>query len=321
MRKIVAAAFLASACVLSAASTFAEESPEALLKEMSRALKNLNYEGSFVHVQNGNVEAMRIVHSSDGEGELERMLSLNGEAREVFRNHSMVTCIWPDSNSVIVSDSKSRKMLPKISGALGKSDLYEIAMAKPDRVAGLHTHVIDIKPRDAFRYGYKIWVDKQTSMLLRSMLLDHDNNPIEQIMFTSISYPETIDPSRFELSDDYKQLTLANYPKPDKPDEIHNKVSFTQLPAGYEKVSETYRPMPIDDGPISHVLLSDGMASVSVYVEYVKQSDQKDIGAGPSSMGGMNAYMYSLPTAVITAVGEVPAATVESIAMSVALSE
>lgn len=86
-------------------------------------------------------------------------------------------------------------------------------------------------------------------------------------------------------------------------------------------MSENYQPMPINDGPVSHVMLSDGMASVSVYVEYVVKAEQTDVALGVSMMGAMNAYTRSLDTALITVVGEVPPATVEAIALSVRLVE
>jgi len=295
--------------------------PAELIQDMSNALKTLNYEGSFVHIQNDNVEAMSIAHSNHPDGELEYMLSLNGEAREVYRNHSLVTCIWPGTESVIISDSKSRKLLPAVDAALANTDIYTLSMGKPDRVAGIETHVVEVTPKDKHRYGYRFWIDKNTSMLLRSVLLDDADKIVEQFMFTNISYPETIPTERFDTPTDriqaYKKQTA---PKPILV-EAKNRVDFEGLPAGYKEVSETYQPMPINDGPVTHVMLSDGMASVSVYVEYMDKASHDDMAMGVSSMGAMNAYMHSLDNALITVVGEVPSATVEVIAMSVRLVE
>ena len=307
---------------LSVASAKSENvSPELLIRDMSQALTNLNYEGSFVHVQNGNIESMSIVHSNDHGGELEYMLSLNGEAREVFRNRSLVTCIWPSSKSVIVSDSKSRKILPHVDESLTNSESYQLTMSKPDRVAGIDTHVVNIKPKDEFRYGYRFWIDKETNMLLRSMLIDNDDNTVEQVMFTNISYPETIEKSRFTTPENAIEAYNTSSMQPSILSDTDNRVDFADLPSGYAEVSETYQPMPINDGPVSHVMLSDGMASVSVYVEYIANAIQDDVTLGMSSMGAMNAYTRSLDDALVTVVGEVPTATVESIAYAVRLVE
>lgn len=315
---------LALACMAAPMAVVADSesvTPAQLIRDMSTALKTLNYEGSFVHIQNDNVEAMSIAHSNDPGGELEYMLSLNGEAREVYRNHSLVTCIWPGTESVIISDSKTRNMLPAIDAALVNTDSYTLSMSQPDRVAGIEAHVVEVIPKDSHRYGYRFWVDKETKMLLRSMLLDDKDKAVEQFMFTNISYPESIPAERFDTPGEriqaYSKMTA---PKPILKEE-KNRIEFEGLPVGYKEVSETYQPMPINDGPVSHVMLSDGMASVSVYVEYMDKTMHDDMAMGVSSMGAMNAYMHSLDNALITVVGEVPAATVEVIAMSVRLVE
>ena len=296
-------------------------SPESLIRDMSRALARLNYEGSFVHIQNDNIESMSIVHSNDNGGELEYMLSLNGEAREVFRNRALVTCIWPSSKSVIVSNSKSRQILPNVDESLTNSASYQLAMAKSDRVAGRETFVVEIKPKDHFRYGYRIWIDKETKMLLRSMLLDSKDNTVEQVMFTNISYPESISAERFETPSETVETLRVQAPSKAVVADGQNRVNFEVLPVGYTKIAETYKPMPLNDRPMSHVMLSDGMASVSVYVEYIDKTTQAGVALGVSSMGAMNAFTHSLDAALITVVGEVPSATVESIALAVRLVE
>ena len=295
--------------------------PDKLIREMSKALTNLNYEGSFVHIQNGNIESMSIVHSNDAGGELEYMLSLNGEAREVFRNRALVTCIWPSSKSVIVSDSKARQILPNVDESLTNSDSYQLSMSEPDRVAGLEAHVVEIKPKDHYRYGYRFWIDKETNMLLRSMLVDSNDNTVEQVMFTNISYPDSIPAERFETPDEKIQTFKTQTPSKAIVSNGQNRVDFEVLPVGYAKVTESYKPMPLNDRPMSHVMLSDGMASVSVYVEYIDKSEHTDVALGVSSMGAMNAYTRIMDTALVTVVGEVPSATAESIALAVRLVE
>ncbi len=286
---------------------------EQLLEKMTTALKTLNYKGTFVHIAGDNVESMSIVHGSDNRGELEHMLSLNGEAREVIRTHSLVTCIWPDSQSVVVSQSKPRNPLPTLDAAIADNEVYQLALVDSDRVAGVDTHVLEIQPRDEYRYGYRLWVDKESSMLLRSMLFDQNNKAIEQVMFTSIAYPQKIDGSLFKTRVSENQVSWRE-PKAVVPAEQPDRVQFENLPIGYSKISEQYRPMPINDGPVSHVMLSDGMSSVSVYVEHVMKADQDKSLMGHSSMGAMNAFSLSLENGFVTAVGEVPMEAVKSIA-------
>lgn len=302
--------------------------PSVLVQQMSRALKNLNYEGIFVHVQGGHLTSMRILHARGDSGESERLISLDGEAREVIRDNSLVTCIWPQSQSVVISESKPRDLLPQVDEELTNSERYQFVLGEPDRVAGRSTHVVNVIPTDQYRYGYRFWIDEDTNMLLRSMLLDNSNKVVEQVMFTHIEYPEKIDPAKFEIASLGEQSTWLKSRKESKSAALpriltnqEDRVSFEQLPTGYREVSETYSPIPINQGPVSHVMLSDGMASVSVYVEYLAAAEQNKTLSGISSMGAMNAFGLSLPTAFVTAVGEVPVETVRAIAFAVRLQE
>ncbi len=294
-----------------------------LVRSMSEAMKSLNYEGTFVHVQGNHITSMAILHSSDARGELERLSALDGEAREVIRNNTLVTCIWPASKSVLVSKSKQRDLLPKVDADLASNKRYLFSMGIPDRVAGLVTHVVNVMPTDTFRYGYRFWIDQDTHMLLRSMLLDGPHRAVEQVMFTQIDYPISIDVSRFEVSSVGEQISWLEPKKlqatsglPDILEKQVDRVYFIGLPEGYREVSETYSPMPTSEGPVSHIMLTDGMASVSVYVEYGTDATRDNDSVGLSMMGAMNAFALSTDNAFITAVGEVPADTVRAIALA-----
>lgn len=339
--------------------------PARLIRSMSRALRELNYEGTFVHMQGMSVSTLHILHASDGDGELERMRSLDGEAREIIRDHSLVTCIWPGTQSVVVSKSKPRRLLPDVDASLAGNASYRLRVDGLDRVADRETRVVSVVPQDSYRYGYRFWIDDETRMLLRSMMLD-GNRSVEQVVFTTIVYPDYIDRSRFEFSEDDEHITwiepkvksaidafLSSGPAADSSldgdsgsdirqvvagdegrsrqgrvsvdsgnaEKSAERVYLVSLPAGYRKLSESYEPMPGQQAPISHVMLSDGMASVSVYVEHVSVAEQNLNLAGLSSMGAMNAFGLSLSRGFVTVVGDVPADTVVSIAEAVRLPE
>lgn len=306
--------------------------PAQLIESMSHSLRTLNYEGVFVHARGTTLNTLEIAHASNARGEFERLLSLDGEAREIIRNNDMVTCIWPGTESVIVSKSKPRDLLPHIDASLATSEHYMSTLGPLDRVAGRQTHVVNVIPRDNYRYGYRFWIDTENNMLLRSMLLEGPDKLIEQIVFTDISFPQSIDASRFSIMDSDDQSDRLSWLEPKKtqanatidahPKEQSDRVGFSALPGGYRKVSETYTPsMPTKQGPVSHVMLSDGMASVSVYVEYIDGEASVERTIGLSRMGAMNAYGVRSEEALITAVGEVPEATVKAIAASVVFNE
>jgi len=188
------------------------------------------------------------------------------------------------------------------------------------------THVVSVEPTDAHRYGYRFWIDQNTHMLLRSMLIEGSHKIVEQVMFTDIDYPASISSDRFDVLPTDRQLSWLEPKRSDAQKGLSkalvkqmDRVHFEKLPMGYAEVSETFTPMAGDDKPVSHVMLTDGMASVSVYVEYQEKADQKQGSHGLSTMGAMNAYGMSLDKVYITAVGEVPAETVKAIAMAVKL--
>jgi sigma-E factor negative regulatory protein RseB len=145
-----------------------------LLERMVSASRTVDYEGTFVYVQGQHIEAMHIVHSSK-DGERQRLSSLNGSVREVLIVDDTVVCVLPSGKqSFIVGSSFKRSLLPiSLPRELNRLDAhYELKLLGKDRTAGLATRVIAIEPRDAYRFGYKLWLDIHTGMVLRSALVD-----------------------------------------------------------------------------------------------------------------------------------------------------
>ena len=296
-----------------------------LVSAMSEAVHALDYEGTFVHMAQGHLSSMRILHASEAGGERERMSALDGEAREVVRDHSLVTCIFPASASMTVAPSKPRRALPEIGASLGANPSYAVELVGDDRVAGRATRVVRIRPVDALRYGYRFWIDAETHMLLRSMLLDERGRTLEEVLFTDIEYVDGIDPARFEVppeakTSDWLEHGIAEAGRPPASGAVE-RIGFAALPRGYEKLGESYRPMPTGGAPVSHAMLSDGLASVSVYVEHLARGAQDRSVEGASRIGGVSAYGTSLEAGFVTVVGEVPPATVRAIAGAVRLAD
>jgi len=328
-RAAVSAMALLATLAVSLAATLAlvsvaraAEGARQWLDSMSDAMQSLNYEGTFVYIHGGDIESMHIIHSRDESGENERLVSLNGEAREIIRDDSEVICIWPGSKSVIISKSRPRTPFPNLVQKLdlgGLDGVYHFALAGDDRVAGMVAKVVEIRPRDALRYGYRLWIDRDNRLLLRSDLLDVAGDPVEQLMFTDIRLLDAVPRERFrpllqgagytwQREGELVPVVRRNLPQ----------WHFAGLPPGFMQMSESLRPMGRSGKTVHHVILSDGLASVSVYVEH-RSSDQPSIKRlfGGSRMGGMHAYGLSRVGLHVTAVGEVPPATVRAIGEAV----
>lgn len=286
------------------------------LDNMSESLQSLDYDGTFVYYHDGKLEAMRIVHQAGAGGEKERLMSLTGSAREVLRDDKAVTCIMPDNKSVMVGQSRPRQPFPDVPEDLDSlSPYYQLRDVGEDRVAGLMTRVIDITPRDKYRYGYRFWIDTTNFMLLKFELSAVDGTAIEQVMFTGLRVGDRIPAADLEPSltgegyNWFRQGTTAGNPAatPGQPD-----WTIKQLPAGFNLTDYQRKRLHQGGAQAEHMVFSDGLATVSVYVE--KMMADSTAFTGLSSMGAMNAYGTVLDDHQITVVGEVPAATVQNMA-------
>jgi sigma-E factor negative regulatory protein RseB len=302
-----------------AGQVFAQESARQWLDEMSSALQTLDYDGTFVYLHDDKLEAMRIVHQLTEAGEKERLVSLTGSPREVLRDDRVVTCIMPDSKSVMVGMSRPRQPFPVVPRDLDTLSLYyDLEDAGEGRMTGYMTRIIKIKPKDALRYGYRFWIDRETRMLLKFDLTGVDDKAIEQVMFTSLGVGEGIPAAALKpsLSGDgyawYRQENSNNKPK---------KTSGTpgwtvgRLPVGFRMVNFQHKRMRQDSEPAEHMVYSDGLATVSVYVETLAEGGAAVTGL--SSMGAVNAWRAQVDGHQVTVIGEVPRDTVQMIARSV----
>lgn len=311
------AIWLLTSC-LGAMSAHAQDA-RSWLERMQEAVRGLNYEGEFVYAHGDQLEAMHIVHRADTDGESERLLSLNGAAREILRDNEVLTCILPDSRSVVVEKSRPRAYIPQALLELdGKLERwYEFAVEGEDRMTGRAAVVIGIRPRDALRYGYRLWLDRDSGMLLKSDLLDENGKAIEQMMFTSLQILPQIKRARLlpEISGrDFKWF------KPDMEeragDEMPHRWTVDSPPPGFMMGMRKEHGLPMKRMPVEHLFYTDGLASVSVYIE--KHEQDAPMLDGASRMGAVNAYGRSLGDGHrVTVVGEVPAATVAMMARAV----
>lgn len=287
------------------------------LERVAQAARTLNYEGVFVYQHRGRLEAMRIVHRANGDGERERLYSLTGAAREIIRDNEKVACYLPDSRSVVVDQRQIAnpltQLVPKDVESLSRS--YELKVTGEGRVAGRLATRIGIVPRDQYRFGYGLWIDQQTGLLLQADVFGEQGALVEQLMFTELRTPETIPTSMLEPQLTGEGFNWFQEAPLQSAESGKSDWTVADLPPGFELVLHEQRRLPGSEQPVEHLLLSDGLASVSVYIEKTAPDDGF---SGHSQMGAVNAYGRLLDGGIqITAVGEVPAVTVEAIGESV----
>ena len=170
---------------------------------MSDADRRSNYEGTFVLRKSDKMMTMHVVHGVDNRGVWESMESLNGEARKIVRHNNEVISIYPDSKLVTVSKMGDKPGLhPILPENLDKlANYYTIKQLGDDRIAGRETSVLNVQPKDAYRYGYRYWLDNETRVLLKCDLLDEKGEIVEQMMYTSFSNHSDVPQSAFNIPD------------------------------------------------------------------------------------------------------------------------
>ena len=306
------------------------DDPRAWLDKMNQALATRNYDGTFFHLSEGRVETMRIVHRVKAGLVTERLQSLDGSGREFVRNNDELTCYLPDRHTVLV---EPRQVHGPFLGSLPRFgsdvDQFYLIESLPDsHVLGRAARVIAVNPKDQFRFGYRLWLDQKTAMPLKTQLCDAHGQVIEQILFARLEMPETISDAdvtpavrtdgmrwvRQGASDDSAVPALSAYRASELPPGFHLTVSGAQTLGGAAV-------------PASHLVYSDGLATVSVFVEApptvdtgsneVAKSPPEPPMEGLARVGSGFAFSTVVQGHQVTAVGEVPAQTVEFIAHSV----
>ena len=319
---LLGAACLTVAC---AQPVQAADSPREWLDEMNRAFSALSYDGIFSYFSGEDLASLRVVHMViDGE-QRERMVHLNGAPREIVRKGDEVACIVMPGDALL----ELEESIP--SGPFARafvrrydriSENYGLSFFGEDRVADRTAVRVAVTPRDDDRYGYRLWLDKETRLLLRSELIDRDGQRLEIFQFNQIRFGDDVDPAALEPDGKdgslVSRLTLATKePRPVSPEEVAWEASW--LPDGFRIAAADTRRAPNSLNTIDTIMYSDGLAAFSLFVE-----DMPDSGA--ASMVSRNGATVAVTHMIrnrnnepylVTLVGEIPAPTAQRIARSV----
>lgn len=299
-----------------------------MLKGMADADRQQNYQGIFIIRKSDDLSTLRVTHGMDDNDVWESLETLDGESRKVVRHNNRVVSVYPERELVTIRHADKKQSLhPRLPDNIDQLDLfYSINRLDDSRIANHQAIVLDLLPKDQYRYGYRYWVDKNTGMLLRCDLVSDNNTIIEQMMFTSLDYLATAPVQAFDLQQfgQYKQQIL------DEPEiEVQQNADMiwtvNRVPKGFVLTKSSMRysqpaiahnnnlleKVPPD---LLHMVYSDGLASVSVFIEK-KQEGAKHLD-GALTMGAVNAFGNAIGDYFATVVGVVPVKTVQSMAQS-----
>lgn len=291
----------------------------ALLQKIADAARELNYAGTFVYQHGDQVETSRIVHFVENRSEREKIETLDGPRREIIRHDDEVTYYYPDAKVVRTDKHVARRTFPALlpEQLSSLAEYYEIRKGDPERIGGFDAQSLVLEPRDGMRYGHKFWADNATGLLLRARMLSERHDVVEQFSFTQLTIGtgvkrEMVQPSFNAHAPEWRldHSTVATVGEGDSGWKV------TKFPAGFHKILEMRRSRHGKAVLVTHMVYSDGLAAVSVFIEPL--ASRSRINEGLSQQGAINIYTRTVDGQVVTVLGEAPATTVMQIANSIA---
>ena len=288
-----------------------------LLTRIHDAASKQNFQGTFVVSGGGAVSSARIAHYGEGSNQYERIESLDGQARYVYRHHEVVHTLWPGSRVAVVEQAQAMTSFPALlqGGIERLAEFYEVNPQGAERVAGRDAQVLLVQPRDAHRFGYRLWSDKASGLLLRADVLGERGEVIETSAFSEVTIG--VKPQFESVTGPMRKLDGYRVLRP--------ALSATKLEAegwamrqvvpGFREANCVRRPMesptasvqeaPAD--PVLQTIFSDGLTYVSVFIEpFDPQRHQR---AMRTAVGATQTLMRRQGDWWITVVGDVPPAT------------
>jgi sigma-E factor negative regulatory protein RseB len=295
----------------------AQTTPEALdwLRKIYRATEKLSYTGTFVYQQGDRAETSRITRLADAAGGTEKLEVLDGTPRQILRTRDETRCYLPESRTVKVdrrSDPRAfPALLPEQVGGL--TEYYVVTLGGMRRIAGFTCQAVVLTPKDDLRYGYRLWADAGSGMLLKAQTFGRDGQTMEQFTFTHLEIGNVprarLRPPRIAEGWHVEQAGVA------PADLSRSGWSVSAELPGFRKIVEIRR-MLRDAQPVAQMVYSDGLAAVSVFIEPMPgRAEAARIGI--SSMGAVNVYTREVANHLVTVVGEAPAASVQRIGNTV----
>jgi sigma-E factor negative regulatory protein RseB len=295
-----------------------------MLQKSAYAARELNYQGVFVYQNGKQTSSVQITHMNNAGREMTRNVVLDNnpqanQPREVYSQGSYIVIVQQKNQKTVIEKRRGQNLFPAMLPTDFRSikASYSAQLGAKEYVAGREAQIIDLVSNDAFRYSYKIWADTEYGLLLKMTLVDSKNKTLEQIEFNQLSTLNSQDVNWFHPKID----VTKSYEMQDKTAVNHVTSDWivAELPIGYVKVDHRSLVVPGKTTPVDQMIFSDGIGSVSLFIEPVTKGIRPKM--GQMSIGSTNVCAHVLDGYQITVVGEVPAATVMQIAKAVSFKK
>jgi sigma-E factor negative regulatory protein RseB len=281
----------------------------ALLQRIAQGSRQLTYSGTFVYRSGGKVDTSRIAHSLTDGLEVERIEALDGSPREVLRAGSEVKCFFPEEKLVIIENRSSQHGFPALLpvGLGHLPEHYVIRIGGQGRVAGMQSRAVLLEPRDNLRYGHEFWMDAASGLLLKANLVGEHGETLESFAFTQVTIGGPLENGALKPHFDGEHVRVQQVRATEmKPDDMD--WSFRNLLPGFRKVAAMKRQISPESLESLHLVFSDGLASISVFIEPGGSAGETGT---VSAVGPVNVYRRQSGEYRLVVMGEVPVLAVK----------
>ncbi|MBQ4836129.1 MULTISPECIES: MucB/RseB C-terminal domain-containing protein [Pseudoalteromonas] len=303
--------------VVLSTQVFANETINArqLLKDMSSAVQERNFDASFVVVKGKGMEPYRWLHGQVEQTDLEILTLLNGAGLEVVRVDDVVTYFEPQTEPYSLSTDVIAGPIPEVLlrdiSTLDSS--YEFVLGGKERIAGRPAQLVRLVAKDESKFNYWLWVDLQSALLLKAAYVNQDSEVLEQLQLTHISVTERPASQLLELKEKTLPTPIAAL-SDDGPVKQQNNWQIGWLPSGFKLLKADRHKLDLNNELADYFLYSDGLVEVSVFVQRPLTGQRA---SGALTSGATTVYVHNAGAFDVSVVGKIPVETAKIIAESV----
>ena len=321
MKRFLLVCLLANPFLFAFAGEDSVDDPWLVLQKAAHAARELSYKGIFTYQSLGSTKSVEITHMNSSQGEFARILVLDGSPREVLSQGTDAVISNTKNGKVVIEKHRGKNIFPALLPAnMDAIKLsYQARTGGQERVGGRDGQIVFLDPRDHFRYSYKFWADREHGLLLKSLASNERNEVIEQIAFNQLQLLDTQNMDWFQPNVDNKKPYAMEEPVPVASSAEADSWTLAELPAGYHKIDQIKCIVPGKKNPVTHIIFSDGLASVSLFIEPLTKGVRSK--TGHTVAGATNFYANVTNGYQIMVVGEVPEDTVAQIANAVSFKK
>lgn len=292
--------------------------PMAWLGRATQAARQASYEGTYVHVNGERTATIRVTHVNAGGEEHERIEPLDDASLDIVRRNDETLCRFPDDKTVRLDPRIANRFFPNILGLSAEAiaTSYDVKLGGVERVVGHECQWIRLDPRDNQRFAQRVCSERTTGLIVRARTFNAQGHVVEQYTFTDLKLGNQV--VRTDLKSIFKARTRQWQSDGRMKDEAVSTDAgwvVQRLPAGFQKIAELKRNMPGRPAPVSQMVYTDGLATLSIFVE--PNASPPRAAEAASEDGTTAFFVRPLAEHVVSVLGEVPPATAQQIARSV----